>query len=246
MPADLKQVLEVLQRHVGAEPDHSHLVAALTRKAWNLEAGQSDAPDHESLEWLGDRILGAVVAQELWRRFPHAEPGKLDILRNELTSEPPLAEVAAELNLVAIIRMGVGERQQGQAQNARALSSHLEALLGAVFLTGGWSASVEVINLLLRDRYPEILPDEGHRGVAIDGSNAMTALYERVQKLWRKNLDSGAWAVEQFGGADKAPIHHQATVTLPDGTRWTGEMVHGTKSEAKASAARVALGHLSG
>ncbi len=239
----LFDVVEKIKVHFPVGQVTDAFDVALTRRAYNTENHIPGAPDHESMEWLGDRILGAVVAQELWSRFPHAKPGRLDLVRDMLTSEGPLAEIAKELQLLSAIRMGIGEEKQGQVRSKKALSDHVEALVAAAFLCGGWAAATAFVGLILGDRYPQELPESEARGVSDEGSQAMTALNTRVQARWKTSVPLADWDVQQVGGVGNSPVH-QATVRLPDGEVLQGEPVEGRKQTAKASAARVALAYL--
>ncbi len=217
--------------------------AALTRRAWNLEQGTPDGHHHEPLEWLGDRVLGSIVATELWTRFPFAEPGRLDIARDTLTSERPLAVVARRLHLSQAVRMGEGEHLQGQVRKNKPLSDHVEALVGAAYLAGGWSAATTLVLSMLSDRFPDTLPPPSARMSGDHDGAALTALSQTVQRTWRANLSKESWSVERVGGGDHQP-EYVATVSLPDGSQHTGEPCLGGKGPAKASAARAALAHI--
>jgi ribonuclease-3 len=219
--------------------------AALTRRGHNQEAGTPDAPDHEPLEWLGDRILGAVVAAELWRRFPHAAPGRLDLARDALTSAEVLAEVGRELRLLDIISMTVGEREQRQVEGDKPLSDHVEALVVAAFLTHGWPYAQAFVARLLDGRFPDALPEETARADGETGSQAMTALNAIVQRRFKCSIPKADWDVRRVGGEDNAPVH-AATVRLPDGTEHDSGAILGSKKKAKAAAAEAALLHLRG
>lgn len=242
-PTSLNAVLHELGLDAMDQEVDSYLQAALTRRAWNEEQKTGAAPDHESLEWLGDRVLGALVAHELWLRFSEAAPGRLDLARDALTSAGVLADVARDLDLLSDIRMGLGERSQRQVEGDKALSDHVEAIIAAVFLSKGWNGARALVLRLLGSRFPSELPAQTERLDGVDGSQAMTALSGLVQRKFRENLAKSAWDVRRVGGTDNA-TEHRASVTLPDGTQHTGATVLGTKDQAKASAAAVALEHL--
>ena len=239
----LAALLQGLDLDVKKLDEDGHLSADLTRRAWNEEHGAFGAEHHESLEWLGDRILGAVVAQELWTRFPHADPGRMDLARDALTSAEALADVARGLDFLALIRMGTGERAQQQVAGDKALSDHLEAVIGAVFLSAGWPGASRFVSALLAARIPTALPSADRRAEGSRGSEAMTALSALVQRLFKTSIAKNHWQVERVGGPDNAPIH-VVSVTLPDGSVHTGEPVSGKKAAAKASAAVEALVYL--
>ncbi|MFT6819473.1 MAG: ribonuclease-3 [Myxococcota bacterium] len=245
LPPSLQTLLNTLSHHWSDELAPTYFATALTRRAWNEEAGIPDGKNHESMEWLGDRILGAIVAEYLWSHFPHSEPGQYDLARDSLTSETPLAEIARELNLLPSIRMGRGERSQGQVSNDKAQSDHVEALVAAAFLAGGWPGAKAFVLNLLASRLPEHLPKKGTRQQGETGSQAMTALNARVQERWRTNIPSSSWKVSRVGGTDSQP-EHQATVHLPDASQHVGAAISGKKQKAKASAAEAALKYLDG
>ncbi|MBN2798010.1 MAG: hypothetical protein JXX28_02595 [Deltaproteobacteria bacterium] len=226
--------------HHWTNPDARHLFeVAMTRKAWNQESGRKDSPHHEPLEWLGDRVLGAVVAQELWRRFSHADPGPMTRAYSALVSEAPLAEVARRFHLLDAVQMGAGEAQEGQVDREGALSDHVEALVAAAFLSGGWPGAEALIDRLMGDAYPAELPD----GDTASDKDVTSRLNEAVQRRWRRNLTKGDWTFEREGGPDHAPIF-RCTVVLPDGSVHPGETASSQKRSAKAAAASVALAHI--
>jgi len=243
LPPALVAILDELQEHFLEGQAFDHFEIALTRRAFNDQSGAPHAAHHESMEWLGDRILGAIVAEELWSRFPHAEPGRLDLARDVLTSEGPLAEIAEELALLSTIQMSAGEAKQDQVTSPKPLSDHVEALVAAAFLCGGWPGATAFVGAILGERYPTELPKSTARNEDTSGSSAMTALNARVQDRWRENIPKNDWNVPRVGGTDNAPIH-QATVHLPDGKTITGDALGGKKAAAKASAARAAVAYL--
>jgi ribonuclease-3 len=97
--------------------------------------------NNERLEFLGDGVLGCAVAQELYARFPSLSEGKLTRLRASLVREEALAEVAGELGLARLLRLGEGELAAGAEPRPSILADALEAVLGAVFLDGGYEAA---------------------------------------------------------------------------------------------------------
>jgi ribonuclease III len=223
-----------------SDPNSGDLfAAALTRRAWLLEKCVSGENDHESLEWLGDRVLNAIVAQELWRRFAFAEPGRLDLLRKDLCGGALLAEVARRIDLADWLRMGEGERSQKQAETDASLSDHIEAVLGAALLAGGWPGAEAVVLQLFEGLWPEVLPADGDETVL----DPMSELTHLVNRIWRRSLDKNKdWQTER-SGPDNAPVW-VATVTLPNGECFVGEPISGPAKAARASAASKAVAHL--
>src|SRR5580765_1134931 len=92
------------------------------------------SPHNERLEFLGDGVLGCVITEELYARFPERTEGELSRLRASLVREAALAGVAGALELSAVLRLGEGEQASGGAARPSILADALEAVFGAVFL----------------------------------------------------------------------------------------------------------------
>jgi len=103
------------------------------------------ADNNERLEFLGDGVLGCAVADELYARFPRLPEGKLTRLRASLVREETLAQVAEGLELGPCLRLGEGELAAGPQPRPSILADALEAVLGAVFLDGGYAAARAVV-----------------------------------------------------------------------------------------------------
>ena len=108
--------------------------------------------DNEHLEFLGDRVLGLVVAEELLARYPQEKEGDLARRQAELVSRRICAEIAAEVNLDAVIRCDPGQRGGGDTLARNILANGCEAVLGAIYLDGGLPAAAKVILALWRAR----------------------------------------------------------------------------------------------
>ena len=117
-------------------------------------------PDNERLEFLGDAVLGLVTAEALYVAHPDADEGTLSRLRARLVRRETLEEVARNLALGDLLRLGAGELRAGGHRRASILANALEALFGAVYLDGGWSASRAVILKLLGPRLAVLGADE--------------------------------------------------------------------------------------
>lgn len=125
------------------------LEQALTHRS----AGQ---PHNERLEFLGDAILGMIVAERLFTLFPEASEGQLSRLRAQLVKRDTLAKIAREIGLGEYLRMGSGELRAGGQSRDSTLSDALEAFLGAVYLDLGTNAVEEVINSLFSERLQQL------------------------------------------------------------------------------------------
>jgi ribonuclease-3 len=124
-----------LERALGHRFRRGELIArALTHRSFG-------SPHNERLEFLGDGVLGCVIAGELYARFPDLTEGQLSRLRASLVREAALAAVARELGLSAHLRLGEGEVASGGAARPSILADAMEAVVGAVFLDGGYDAA---------------------------------------------------------------------------------------------------------
>lgn len=128
--------------------DPELLLQALTHKSWG-------SPDNERLEFLGDSVLELAVSHLLFFSLPQATEGELSKVRASLVREDFLAEVATGLQLGQYLRLGKGEEVTGGRQKASILASALEALIGAIYLDGGYGAALRVVERLFEDAVRE-------------------------------------------------------------------------------------------
>ncbi|MCI0548271.1 MAG: hypothetical protein L0027_13425 [Candidatus Rokubacteria bacterium] len=142
--ADPLAALEARLGHAFA--DRGLLRRALTHPSWANE--HPPAVANEALAFLGDAVLGLLVAEELWRTTPGAPVGLLTPRRAALVSGANLARWAEGLELGRHLRLGRGEAQSGGGEKESVLATALEAVLGAVYLEGGLPAARRVVALL--------------------------------------------------------------------------------------------------
>ncbi|MEO8224456.1 MAG: ribonuclease III [Gammaproteobacteria bacterium] len=133
--------------------DDALLELALTHRS-------ASGGNNERLEFLGDAVLGLVMAEALFASHPAADEGTLSRLRARLVRRETLEELARELALGELLRLGSGELRSGGHRRASILANSLEAVFGAVFLDGGWPASREVLLKLLGPRLAALDSDE--------------------------------------------------------------------------------------
>ncbi len=100
---------------------------------------------NERLEFLGDSILGCVIANYLYNHFPALSEGELSRLRSNLVRENTLVLLAQQLEVGEYLRLGEGERKSGGAKRPSILADAMEALFGAVFQDGGYAAAEQVV-----------------------------------------------------------------------------------------------------
>lgn len=143
----------------------------LERALTHRSAGRAH---NERLEFLGDAVLGMVIAQALYNRKPGAREGALSRYRARLVRKETLAEIARGLDLDAQLRMGAGEHRSGGHQRSAVLADALEALFGAILLDGGITAVHDVIGRL----YAPQLAALPHEDALVDPK---TALQEYLQ-----------------------------------------------------------------
>jgi ribonuclease-3 len=144
--------LNALQARIGHFfKDRSLLVQALTHPSAAAEAGMPRAQSYERLEFLGDALLNASLAEMLFNRFPHEEEGVLTRLRAFWCSQPVLADAARELGLDRHLRLGAGEDRDRGRHKDRLLASALEALFAALYLDAGHRAVLKLAKAIWAD-----------------------------------------------------------------------------------------------
>lgn len=168
--------------------DAALLAQALTHKSFARH-------HNERLEFLGDAVLGYVVANRLFEHLPDVHEDTLSLLRASLVRKETLAEVAAELKLGSYLRLGVGERRSGGHHRASILADALEAIIGAVHLDGGIEPARGLILRLLEPRMRRLDPD------AL--KDAKTRLQELLQGA---NYDLPEYAIEGTSGSAHAKM----------------------------------------
>lgn len=132
--------------------DHALLEQALRHPSWCNEQGEPRPDDNERLEFLGDAVLDLVVSHRVMTRFPKAHEGDLSVTRQQIVSEAALSEVARQLDIGRWILLGRGEEKSGGRDKPKILADMFEALIGAVYLDGGYSAAWDMIDRVLGAR----------------------------------------------------------------------------------------------
>lgn len=117
--------------------DESLLLQALVHSSYLNEDQDFALPSNERLEFLGDAVLGLVVAERLYGDFPRLDEGKLTTMRASLVCRDALADIASSLNLGEWFLMGQGEEADGGRSKPGNLANGMEALLGAIYLDRG-------------------------------------------------------------------------------------------------------------
>jgi ribonuclease-3 len=123
---------------------------ALAHRSWCGEQ-EGGAPSNERLEFLGDAVLGLVVARYSYELYPHFPEGKLAKVRSAVVNARVLAQVAERLGVGEVLLLGRGEEASGGRTKASILSDAFEAILGAIYLDAGWDAAELLVLRELRD-----------------------------------------------------------------------------------------------
>lgn len=152
-------------RHVFSNPEH--LSRALTHRSFS-------ATHNERLEFLGDAVLNLAVADLLYERLQSLPEGDLSRVRANLVKQDTLHQISVELGLPAVIRLGEGEMRSGGKKRPSILADALEAVIGAVYLDGGYGAAQLLVRRLFQG--VEINPN-----MAAIGKDPKTELQEWLQ-----------------------------------------------------------------
>jgi ribonuclease-3 len=141
--------------------DKGLLLDALTHRSFKNEWPDVALADNERLEFLGDAVVGFVVASLLYLQFPDADEGELTRRRADLVSEKGLSEAAEAIGVGDAMRLGKGEDKSGGRSKSRLLASALEACVGAVYCDGGADAAFTAARRIFESRVHTNAP--GHR-----------------------------------------------------------------------------------
>ena len=203
---------------------------ALTHRSWLNETHVADRTDNERLEFLGDSVLALAISDMLMRRYPEHPEGELSKARSALVNEAGLARVSDSLLLGQWIFLGRGEEQAGGRQKRSLLSNALEALVGAVYLDGGFTAAFQVVERL----FLPVLADTPATTARDFKSRLQEISQDRLQLVPRYTV------VAQHG-----PDHDKIfEVAISLGDREYGRACGKSKKEAQQNAAEMAMAKL--
>jgi ribonuclease-3 len=154
--------------------DISLLETAMHHRSWNAENDGGES--NERLEFLGDAVLGWVVADIVYTQHSDLPEGKLTDLRKSVVNANALAEVAVELGIGEHLMLGKGEDTAGGREKTSILSDALEAVIGAVYIDAGPQATHDVVSALMGKRIVDAVG-------GLDRLDAKTRLQELASKL---------------------------------------------------------------
>ncbi|MEM0911720.1 MAG: ribonuclease III [Pseudomonadota bacterium] len=182
--------LNRLQQVIGYTFKNSQLLhLALTHRSYNKQ-------HNERLEFLGDAVLGMIIAQRLFEQFPEQSEGNLTRLRASLVNGVTLAELAREIELGAQIKLGSGELKSGGRKRDSILADAFEALIGAAYLDSDFPTVQNLILKLFSQRIKQIDP-------SIQTKDSKTQLQEFLQS---KKLPLPEYTIEEITGKDHAQV----------------------------------------
>ncbi len=198
------------------------IVSALTHPS--AAEGMPVSASYERLEFLGDSILGAIVATDLFERFPDMDEGALTQAKISLVSGKMLASVAQRLGVADLIIMGESEKGTGARGMHSALENVFEAIVGALYLDAGYTATHEFV---LRTLGPEVSPELARKPISPKS---------RLQEVTQREMRCGP---EYKLVSEEGPAHDPTftSVVMVEGRR----IGRGSGSSKKASESAAAI-----
>ena len=219
---DIKKFQEVIGYHFH---DEKLLRQALTHSSFANEKHLKKHSDNERLEFLGDAVLEIISSEFLYKEYPDKPEGELTKLRASIVCEPTLALCTKDIALGEYLLLGKGEDQTGGRGRKSILSDALEAVIGAIYLDGGFANAKEFIH-----KY--ILTDIEHKQLFYDSK---TILQEIVQAGYNEELNYQLIREE-------GPDHDKRfVVEARIGEKSIGEGMGHTKKAAEQAAAYQAI-----
>ena len=215
----MSELREFLRDQIGHDPkDLGLFERALTHSSVGKDS-------YERLEFLGDRVIGLVMAGWLYERFGSEEEGKLSRRYNVLVSRETCAEIGRQLGLPALIRLGKQAREDGANWSDNVVGDVVESLMGAVLIDGG----LEQAQAFIRKAWAPYLESQGKAP-----KHPKSALQELAA--------ARNWAVPEYEVARKSGAHHAPRFTVRVSIRDVGEgTAEGSSKQEAETAAATAL-----
>lgn len=218
-----------LLEQLGASIDAELLELAFTHRSFAYEAGLTAT--NERLEFLGDSVLGMIVTEELYRKYPDLDESRLSPLRSGIVNMRALAEIARSLSLGKYIRLGKGEEVTNGRDKNSLLADAFEALIGALYISEGFAKTSDCLLRLIGPTLTNAMA----MGAGLDGK---TALQELVASQGKATLE---YQVTMSGPDHDKNFEATALVAGEPIATGTGK----SKREAEQAAARTAFTILS-
>lgn len=229
MQRPIDELREHIQQVCGVEVEGPLLVLSVTHRSYAYEAGA--IPHNERLEFLGDAILGLVVTDHLYRTYPQDTEGYLAKLRAATVNMRALADVARTIGLGDFLRLGRGEEATGGRDKSSILADTTEAVIGAVYLTGGLEAATAFVHHLVG----RVLAASAELGAGLDWKTSLQEL-----------STAGDLGPIEYRIVGEGPEHEKVfTASVAVGGKVHGVGVGRTKKDAEQQAAQQAWTALS-
>jgi len=214
----------LLNEQLGVVIEPSLLELAFTHRSFAYESASKET--NERLEFLGDSVLGLIVTEELYKRYPEFDESRLSPLRSGVVNMRALADIARELDLGKYIRLGKGEEVTGGRDKNSLLADALEAVIGAIYLQCGF----EICTTIVRRLIASTLESAVARGAGLDGKTALQELVASLNK-----------GVPEYVVSEDGPDHDKnfTAVAMVAGVG-VSEGAGKSKREAEQIAARIA------
>ncbi len=214
---------------LGGDVDRAAIELAITHRSYAYENG--GVPTNERLEFLGDSVLGVVITEELYRRFPDLPEGQLAKLRAAVVNARALAEIGRAVEVGRFVRLGRGEESSGGRDKSSILADALEAVIGAYYLDRGMEATRSLVLRL----FATALQDAAGLGAGLDWKTSLQELSAG------RSLGAPEYVVVESGPDHSKSFHATAIV----GGEGVGEGTGKSKKEAEQRAAEQAWTALS-
>lgn len=204
------------------------LILALTHSSYITEHGMPRTMCNERLEFLGDSVIELTIRDRLYKKYPEEEEGTLSKIKSALVRCEFLALIAREIELGEYLRVGKGEEKTGGRDKDSILENTFEALIGAIFVDGGFEAAYDVVLGLLEKHIDEV----ANRPVVDDYKGR---LQEKAHKKHIKHLSYET--IKTTGQSHNRTF----TVEVSADGRVLAQGIGKSKKEAEAMAAKKAI-----
>ena len=214
--------------------DRALLERAMTHRSWAHEQvapgseEQARRLHNEAFEFVGDSVVGLIVADYLFQSYPDGTEGELSRMKHRLVSASTLSKVSKRMLLGDFLRVGHGEEKSGGRSKRALLADVFEAVLGAIYMDGGFTAAIDFVQHALGDELENADP------ASAAAADVKTMLQERLQAEQRCTPQYNV--VETVGPPHRRTFHVEVS--------WASGCVRGegrTIKAAEKSAARLAL-----
>jgi ribonuclease III len=225
--------LAPLEQRIGYRfRDRGLLEHALTHRSRVHEDASGGVIDNESLEFLGDSVLGFIIADLLFRSFPHHNEGQKSKLKASLVSAASLARLGDRIGLGEFLILGRGEEKTGGRKKLALIADGYEALIAAIYLDGG----IEPVRAFLERQFEELIAEARRTGAEA----AFTADYKSALQEWLQSHDRGLPVYRLM--SESGPPHRRTfAVEVLVGGEGVARADGRSKKEAAQAAAKLAL-----